>query len=158
MKIKSPIRFLATSSAFFAAGIAVALQPDLGGVIEPRPTAAAIAPPTPEPWDPNPCLYARDVSDCLPDVTWEICDCPEEPAQPCCRGKLVSGGKLVRRLWVWGSGRGFEQRDWEFGPRETVYRLPICPELPLDDCRLGDEESMYCGRGWAPNPDAMPCG
>jgi hypothetical protein len=149
MKIKSPIGFLALWSAFLAGASCAVVR------------SALATPPDPEPFEPDsdPCLYARetDILECMPDIDWEVCDCEFEPATPCCRGQLVSGGVLVRRLWVWGVGTGFKQSDWEYGHRATVYRAPICPTDTFGDCMLADEESIYCGKGWAPNPDALPC-
>lgn len=154
MKIKSPIGFLALWSAFLALGAPVQAS---------CAEALRATPPAPEPWDPETdCLYARDfpgdIVECMPDIQWEICDCEPQSWLRCCRGKLVSGGVLLRHLWVWGDGRGYRRQDWEYGPRETVFQKPLCPLIEGDDCRLAPPQSIYCGRGWALNPDgALPC-
>jgi hypothetical protein len=158
MKIMLPIRFLVLWIMLLPSGMLLAVDAVVWEDARPA-LVILVAPPQPEPWDPDPCLYARasSVSDCLPNIQWEICDCVVEPDTPCCRGKIVSGGTVVGATWVWGVGRGFKQRDWEFAPRRTVYRAPLCPERALDPCGLGPEMEISCGRGWAPHPDAIPC-
>jgi|GEM_PF-2521235 len=138
MKLMLPIRFLVLWIMLLPSGMLLAVDAVVWEDARPA-LVILVAPPQPEPWDPDPCLYARasSVSDCLPNIQWETCDCVVEPDTPCCRG--------------------FKQSDWEFAPRRTVYRAPLCPERALDPCGLGPEMEISCGRGWAPHSDAIPC-